>query len=525
MPHGPSIAHGATSVSRVLSRGDRLERLQDGTFDVLVIGGGATGAATAWAAAATGARVALVDRGDAAGATSSASSKLVHGGLRYLRLGDVRLVREAHRERRWNARIVAPHLVRPLSFVLPVRPDSLYRESELRLGVFLYGALSGFRDGRAGKLPPDEARRVAPGLRVDSGTSFVAYHDHQTDDARLVLAALRTAEALGAVWLNYTDVLALRLESGRIAGAEVRDRIGGGELSIRARVVVNATGPWLDTLRSLEHPAAGTSVRLSKGAHLVLETDQHWSAAVTSPLPEGRVSFAIPWHGMLLLGTTDEAFEGDPSTVTATAADEAQILAEAATSLDDDVIRPGRVRASFAGLRVLPLGKSGTASSKRETVVTVGPRGMVSVAGGKLTTWRRIGVEVAARALDSIGLPAPNRGPSPVVGAADPAQVAADLGLAHPQLPDGAPAHLAGLYGALAHEVLEPARRNASLYAPVVAGAPDLLAQVLYAVEYELAHTADDVLRRRTTIALRGLDATARPVVEPFLPERGRLPE
>lgn len=518
MPQGPTTTHGAARLPSRLSRGERLERLANTRFDVLVIGGGATGAATAWAAARTGAKVALVDRGDAAGATSSASSKLLHGGLRYLKLGDVRLVREAHRERRWNARIVAPHLVRPLSFVLPVRPDSPYRESELRLGVFLYGALSGFRDGRAGKLAPDEARRAAPGLRVDPGTSFVAYHDHQTDDARLVLAALRTAEWLGAVWLNYTDVLSLRVESGRIVGAEVRDRIGGDEVSIRARVVVNATGPWLDRLRALEHPAARTSVRLSKGAHVVLETDRHWTAAVTSPLPGGRVSFAIPWHGMLLLGTTDEAFDGDPSTVAATAADQAQILEEAATSLEADVIAPGRVRGAFAGLRVLPLGKGGTAVTKRETVVTVGPRGMVSVAGGKLTTWRRIGVEVATRALDSVGLPVPDRRPSPVAGAADPARVAADLADAHPGLPEGAAGHLAGLYGALAHEVLEPAREDESLYDAVVAGAPDLRAQVLYAVGYELALTADDVLRRRTTIALRGLDAAARPVVEPFLP-------
>ena len=221
---------------------------------------------------------------------------------------------------------------------------------------------------------------------------------------------------------------------------------------------------------------------------------------------------------MLLLGTTDEAFDGDPSTVAATAADEAQILEEAATSLEADVIEPGRVRASFAGLRVLPLGKGGTACDEARDGGDGGPRGMVSVAGGKLTTWRRIGVEVAARALDSIGLPAPDRRPSPVAGAADPARVAADLAVAHPGLPEGAAGHLAGLYGALAHEVLEPAREDASLYDAVVAGAPDLRAQVLYAVEYELAQTADDVLRRRTTIALRGLDAAARPVVEPFLP-------
>lgn len=503
------------------SRADRLERLRSTVFDVLVIGGGATGAATAWAAARTGARVALVDRGDAAGATSSASSKLVHGGLRYLRLGDVRLVREAHRERRWNASVVAPHLVRPLSFVLPVRPDSPYRESELRLGVFLYGALSGFRDGRSGKMAPAEAARLAPGLRLDPGTSFVSYHDHQTDDARLVLAALRTAEDLGTTWLNYAEVLSLRTESGRVAGAEVRDAIDGEAVSVRARVVVNATGPWLDAIRALEHPGAGTSVRLSKGAHVVLEPEQPWSAAVTSPLPGGRVSFAIPWHGMLLLGTTDEAFEGDPATVAATPADEAQILAEAATTLEAQAIRSDRVRASFAGLRVLPLSGAGTAATKRETVVTLGPHGMVSVAGGKLTTWRRIGVDVATRALATAGLPVPDGRPAPVAGAADPARVADDLARSHPALPADVRAHLAGLYGSLAHEVLEPAAADNSLYEPIVAGAPDIRAQALYAVERELAITPDDILRRRTTVALRGLETAARPAVQAFLDRVG----
>lgn len=505
------------------TRADRLERLRGTTFDLLVIGGGATGAATAWAAARAGARVALVDRGDAAGATSSASSKLVHGGLRYLKLGDVRLVREAHRERRWNASVVAPHLVRPLSFLLPVRPDSPYRERELRLGVFLYGALSGFRDGRSGKVPPEEAQRLAPGLRCEPGTSFVAYHDHQTDDARLVLAALRTAEDLGATWLNYVEVEALRLSGGRVAGAELRDRLGGDSISLAARVVVNATGPWLDSIRALEDPRAGTSVRLSKGTHVVLAADEPWSAAVTSPLPGGRVSFAIPWHGMLMLGTTDDSFEDDPSSVSPTPADVSQILGEAATSLTGDTIRPERVRASFAGLRVLPLGEDGTAATRRETVVTVGTGGMVSVAGGKLTTWRRIGVDVATMALRSIGGPSPDEHPVPVTGAADLARVAAELGRTHPLLDEAARRNLAGAYGSLAHELLAAASDDPSLYEPIVAGAPDVRAQVLYAVERELAVTAEDVLRRRTTLALRGLADEALPAVEPFLPP-GRAP-
>ena len=507
------------------TRAERLERLATETFDVLVIGGGALGASTAWAAARAGARVALVDGGDAAGATSSASSKLVHGGLRYLGLGDVKLVREAHRERRWNARLVAPHLVRPLQFILPVGAETPHRPAEIRLGVFVYAALSGFRDGRTGRVRPGEAFALAPGLRRDMERTFVAYHDHQTDDARLVLAALRTAELLGAVWLNYARVESLRITAGTVSGADVVDVVSGARFAVSARTVVNATGPWVDHIRRLEDPGAAASVRLSKGAHLVLESSEPWHAAVTSPLPEGRVSFAIPWHGLLLLGTTDEPFEGDPATVRPTDADQAQILAEAATSLAPDVVSPARVRSAFAGLRVLPLGGTSTAGTRRETVITVGKAGMISVAGGKLTTWRRIGVDVATRALASIQRPLPDTHPAPLVGAADPDAVREELQRRYPELPEGSAAHLAGLYGALAYDVLEPARREPQLYEPIVPGGPDVLAQARYAVEHEAAVTADDILRRRTTVALRGFEAEGRLRVAPFLPDRTVSPD
>ncbi len=499
-----------------VSRAERLDQLSTGTFDVLVIGAGATGAATAWAAARTGAKVALVDGGDVAGATSSASSKLLHGGLRYLRTGQIGLVREAHRERQLNAEIVAPHLVRPLAFLLSVGPECPYPAWQLRLGVVAYSAISRFRDGDSGHLSAAHASALAPGLRLD-GRSFVRYHDHQTDDARLVLGAVRSAEAEGAVWANHAEVTELCLLGGRVCGAEVRDRIGGETLTVNARVVVNASGPWVDELRKLEDPAARPSVRLSKGVHLVLATEHPPVAAVTSPLSGGRVAFAIPWHGMLLLGTTDEPFEGPPGAVAVTEADQAQVLREALTSLTSDVVRPDLVRASFAGLRVLPLGAAGTATAPRETVVTSGPGGMLSVAGGKLTTWRRIGIRVAAQALAEIGERAPNPAAAPILGAANASDVCADLVRRHPDLDPIACAHLAATYGTLAHDVLAPAVDNPDLYEPIVPGAPDLLAQVPYAFEWEGACTLDDVLRRRTTLAIRGLAGPGRLRVEPYL--------
>jgi glycerol-3-phosphate dehydrogenase len=227
---------------------------------------------------------------------------------------------------------------------------------------------------------------------------------------------------------------------------------------------------------------------------------------------------------MLLLGTTDEAFDGDPATVQPTEADRMQILAEAGTSLAPEVIDPARVRSAFAGLRVLPLGDSSTAGTRRETVVTVGKAGMISVAGGKLTTWRRIGVSVATQALASIQGPQPDHHPTALVGAADPDAVRVELERRYPELPDGSAAHLAGLYGTLAFEVLEPAAAEPELLEPIVPGGPDVLAQARYGVEHEAAVTADDILRRRTTVALRGFEAEGHERVAGFLPVRPARP-
>ncbi len=490
-------------------RDDELERLSSAPFDILVIGAGAIGAATAWYAALSGARVAVVDRGDVAGATSSASSKLMHGGLRYLAMGDIGLVREAHRERRAHARTVAPHLVQPLEFVVPVGPDSPTRLWQVRAGVFLYGALARFADGRNGRISLAAARRRVPPLITEGLRGAVLYHDHQTHDGRLAISALRAAADAGAVVLTHAEVVALRIAGGVVAGAEVEDRLGGRRIDVRARAVVNAAGPWVDAVRRLEDPAAGTSVTLSKGAHLVLAGGTDWTAAVTTPLPAGRVSFAIPWEGMLLLGTTDEPYDGDPAAVEATEADLAQILAEAGRSLSADVLSPALVRSRFAGLRVLPATGSSTIRTRRETVVSRGAAGMVSVAGGKLTTWRSIGARVARLALAPLGgLTVPTR-PVALPGAAPLAAVERGLAASHPELPGDVRSHLARHYGTRVAEALAPAAGRPELLKRIHADGPDIWAQVVYGRDHEWAETVDDALRGRTTVALRGLDDAA----------------
>ncbi|MGH3032939.1 MAG: FAD-dependent oxidoreductase [Gaiellaceae bacterium] len=303
------------------------------------------------------------------------------------------------------------------------------------------------------------------------------------------------AADLGATVLNHAEVTALRIERGRVAGAEV------GGVPVSARAVVNATGPWVDRVRRLEDPRARLSSRLSKGAHVLLSLPEPWSAALTIPHDGVRVSFAVPWEGMLLLGTTDELYRGDPDTVEATDEDVRRILEEASLALEPELLRQELVRSRFAGLRVLPGAGGATTTARRETVFLRGPAGMLSVAGGKLTTYRRI----ALQALASLGVTATDRAPVPLSGASGLAEASARLARSRPELDGAVRSHLVHLYGSLAEEVVSLASENPALLQRLHPDAPDIAAQVVYARRREWACTAEDILRRRTTLALRGL--------------------
>jgi glycerol-3-phosphate dehydrogenase len=296
-----------------VDRDGTLEQLGSGRFDLLVIGGGIVGCAVAWLGARAGLRVALVERGDLAGATSGASSKLVHGGLRYLRMGDVGLVREAHAERRALTRVVAPHLVRPRAFLVPVRRGGPVRGITVRAGLALYGALGRFADGGGSLLRPGAARELVPGLRADGLRSAGRYVDCETNDARLTVAVARAAALAGARIATRVEARALRVAGGRVCGAECSDVLGGRSIAVEATCVVNAAGPWLDEVRRMADPAARPSLRLSKGAHLVVRLDAPWAAAVTAPLGDGRVQFANPWEGALLVGTPTSRSRATPA--------------------------------------------------------------------------------------------------------------------------------------------------------------------------------------------------------------------
>jgi glycerol-3-phosphate dehydrogenase len=498
-------------------RAETRELLSRATYDLLVIGGGILGTSVAWHAAQSGLRVAMVDSGDFAGATSSASSKLVHGGLRYLRTGAVRLVAENHQERRALANDVAPHLVNPLTFYLPVYRGGPVGAVRLGAGVFAYTALSAFGDGVGKVISPARAAAENPGLRTENLKAVAVYYDHQMNDSRVAVMTVRAAVAAGAVVLNHAEVTELRFAQGRVTGAEVKDRLDGTEFGIDARMVLNATGPWVDHLRRMEDPGAEPSIRLSKGAHLVLKRKAPWRAAMATPIDKYRITFALPWEDHLLLGTTDEEYTGDPGHVMATEADIQQIIDEASFSIGSEHLDLDLLTYAFAGLRVLPGGPGGVEKARRETVVTEGRGGMLSVAGGKWTTYRHIGRTVLKKLAGLPGRPLngdmepldrlPRRIPLP--GVANPNAVA------HRLLGDRDPGtrldpltarHLATHYGSLSFDIARLVNEDPGLGERIHEDGPEIWAQVVYARDNEWAETVDDVLRRRTTLTVRGLD-------------------
>jgi glycerol-3-phosphate dehydrogenase len=385
-----------------------LDRLAGGgPFDLAVIGGGATGLGVAVDAAARGFTVALLEADDFAKGTSSRATKLVHGGVRYLAQGHVGLVREALRERSLLL-ANAPHLVRPLPFVIPMYGwrgrlrDRLVYGSGLRV----YDALAGEAGlGRTTWLGRDAVVATAPMVRRAGLVGGLRYLDAQFDDARLAVALARTAIGLGACVLNHCGVRGLVHEGGRVAGIEAEDRETGRRFGLAARCVVNATGVWVDAVRRMDDPAAADLVTPSQGAHVVVDRDffPGEAALLVPKTADGRVLFAVPWEGKVILGTTDTPRADVPHEPRPLAAEVDFILDEAARYLDRPPTR-GDVKSAWAGLRPLvrPGGGGGdTKRISREHAIVVSPSGLVTVTGGKWTTYRAMAEDVLARCFAS----------------------------------------------------------------------------------------------------------------------------
>ena len=474
-----------------------VEELGLGVFDVLVIGSGIVGARVAFDAARVGLRVALVDAGDFGGATSGASARLIHGGLRYLGTGDFRLVSMALRERNVLASRVAPHLVRPLPFVLSAAGG---RRSRCAAGLLVYAALDGFRSPLPRFVTPEEAALLVPPLCAGEPASHAVYYEARTNDSRLALATVTAAARCGAVVANYVRVVDLDLApGGRISRVSLRRQ--EGEVTIRCRAVVNATGPWLDLLRKMEDPGCEPVTRLSKGIHVVLRPDEQWRAAVAVSLEDGQHLYGVPCEDRILLGTTEQEYHGDPADVAAEAEDVSYLLGMASYFLRPEMLRSERVVSAFAGLRVLPRGEGATLQASRDHLLSVGPGGMVSVAGGKLTTHRRIALDalrylperVRPRRLSLSENPLP--GASPVRGRGP-----------YSGLDGSTLDHLLHLYGSETSKLLRHSKGHDNAWERITPGAPDVWAQVYHAASEEWASTAEDVIYRRTTLGLRGFD-------------------
>jgi glycerol-3-phosphate dehydrogenase len=521
----------------VIARADAVAALRSERFDVVVVGGGITGAGVALDAATRGYSVALVERADYASGTSSRSSKLVHGGLRYLQNFDLGLVREALLERQLLVRL-APHLVRPLPFVVAAfdgaRPDRM-----VGVGLNLYDAMArGSRARQDGDWEPerhrviggDEVVGLLPALATRAPTSGYLFHDCQTDDSRLVLTVLAEAERFGAVCANRVEVTDLVHEGGRTSGVQVCDALTGERFDVRAANVVNATGVWADRLRpeELHDEAEVPRIRPARGTHIVLERETlPLAAAAIVPARGGRAIFALPWLGSTLVGTTDEEHDADELDHVQPADEDIVYLLGAVNAYFGTAIGREHIAGTYAGVRpLISTGdpkKSVDISRKAELYET--SSGMITITGGKLTTWRRMAKMTVDRLVEREARSAPCRTQDVPLGQ----PVDADDLPRVEGVPHDAYERLARRYGHAAHEVLAVAGERGELAAPIVAGGPsDLLAETVYAARREQATSVGDALLRRTRIALQAARdvadperATARRVAVAMAPELG----
>ena len=386
-------------------RAERLARLGSERFDLLVVGGGITGAGIAFDAAQRGLSVALVERSDFASGTSSKSSKLVHGGLRYLENFEFRLVFEGTRER-YVQRKLNPHLVWPLPFVFPVYDGDANGLWKVNLGLWLYDLLSIFRGYRLHRrLSARKTAGLVPGLRTEGLHGAVHYYDCRADDARLTLANALAAEHHGAAVASYVEMTGLRHDDdGRVCGALLRDHLGGADVELSCRHVAYAGGPWTDHLP--EAPGQGKLLRPTKGVHVVVPRERLPvdAAVVMSASTDGRIVFAIPLGGCTYIGTTDTDYSGALDAVRATSEDVAYLLTTTNAYFPAAGLGPDDVRSTWAGLRPLIRSDAETAyKTSREHELFSDPRGLTTIAGGKLTTYRSMAAEVVDHTIERLG--------------------------------------------------------------------------------------------------------------------------
>jgi glycerol-3-phosphate dehydrogenase len=494
-------------------RDDALVSLAKDQFDILVIGGGVTGVGAALDAASRGLKVALVEASDIASGTSSRSSKLIHGGLRYLEQYDFKLVREALHERELMVSSIAPHLVKPLAFLYPLH-EKVRERTYVGAGLALYDALRGFKRALPGHkhISQKKIAEIAPSLRPDIVTGAVKYFDAQVDDARHTMMIARTAARHGAVIATGVKVESLIRDGKRVTGVKARDIETGKLITIKATATVMCAGIWSDQLHDSFGIKPGYHVTMSKGVHIVLPKKAINSTEGVILKTPVSVLFLIPWNNQWLVGTTDTPYTEDRSKPLADRSDVEYIINEA-----NKVLKPKLkiedVIGVYAGLRPLVSNNKDSETTKlsREHTVDRSAPGFVSIAGGKYTTYRVMGkdvidlaaIELRRLVADSVTSKLPIVGADGYFALAQQVdRIAEETGLSVESV-----SHLLNRYGSLMSEVLEIIDENPKLAQPVTKDLPYLKAEIYYAVSHEGARSVDDVLSRRTRLAFEAPDS------------------
>ncbi|MEN9292710.1 MAG: hypothetical protein RL288_506 [Actinomycetota bacterium] len=502
-----------------LNEGQRQQAIHDlahDEFDILVVGGGINGVGIALDAASRGLRVALVESSDFAAGTSSKSSKLIHGGLRYLEQYDFKLVREALNERELMVSTLSPHLVKPVSFLYPLH-EKFKERTYVGAGMALYDALRGFKRALPWHKHLSQKRisEIAPSLRLDVVTGGFQYFDAQVDDARHTMSIARTAAKYGAVITTRTRCEELIKEGKSVVGAKVKDLDSDEIIEVRAKATIMAAGVWTDPLYEKFGLKPGYAVRMSKGSHIIVPGDAIKSESGVIIKTDVSVLFIIPWGDKWIVGTTDTDYNESREEPLATADDVTYIINQANRVLEPK-LRREQVIGVFAGLRPLVSTDPDSPTTKlsREHVVDSPTRGFVSIAGGKYTTYRVMAQDAVDEAINHLRRLVPESVTETlaIIGAEGYSvlmnqipRLAKELNISEATVE-----HLLNRYGSLIEEVLAPAQEDAELLEPVIPGLPYIGAEIVYAVTHEGAKSIDDVLSRRTRIAFedknQGLD-------------------
>lgn len=488
-------------------RHSNLENAAENVADLVVVGGGITGAGVAREAALRGLRTVVVDKGDLASGTSSRSSKLIHGGLRYLAQGDVALVREAARERAVLRRL-APHLARPLWMMMPTA--SLAGRMKMQAGVWTFEKLAGDQAGDKYQiLDRREALDQEPGLKASPLAGAVVFQEYLTDDARLVLETLQGAAAHGALVANYAEVTAVEADPAGLK-VSVRDHLSGGSLVVRTRCLVNAGGPWFENVQRMAasaqaDSASATRLQLTRGIHLVVPLERlpvRHSVVLRSP--DGRSTFVVPRGRVAYIGTTDTHYQGRPEEP-GVSVEDARYLLDSVAATFAEAPEASDIIGTWSGVRPLLAqeGKSPSEISRRDEIVR-GPGPVIAIAGGKLTTYRRMSERVCLEVFRLLGRSADvgvDSAQVPLAGGCLEDQQA--LRASGPSGPDPILAErLWSTYGTAAHAILESIAADPSLADPVGGLAELTRAEVRHAVRHEMVATLDDLLRRRSRVAM-----------------------